>query len=264
MLKEIKAAADPNELGMILVHNGIVRGTSKNGQSITKMRLSFDQQKLLSTVEEFKNKENIVDIKAWINHILVSDGRFHANGIFSVSPAIDTKALEQIFRHKVLKMLLAKGKITQDMISLLDKWRHTGFNVFCGPRILPWHRRSMENLARYIVRASFSQERMLYLREAAQVEYQSKDGKETKVFDALEWLAAMCSHVPGKGEQMVRYYGYYSNVARGKRKKADADDNIPCILTQGVGTHPKVAHNIKFSLISPKYPLKSHIFPTDI
>ena len=29
---------------------------------------------------------------------------------------------------------------------------------------------------------------------------------------------------------MVRYYGYYSNVARGKRKKADADDYIPCIL----------------------------------
>ena len=62
------------------------------------------------------------------------------------------------------------------------------------------------------------------------MEYQSKDGKETKVFDALEWLAAMCSHVPCKGEQMVRYYGYYSNVARGKRKKADADDNILCIL----------------------------------
>ena len=40
----------------------------------------------------------------------------------------------------------------------------------------------------------------------------------------------MCSHVPGKGEQMVRYYGYYSNVPRGKRKKADADVTIPCIL----------------------------------
>ena len=47
-------------------------------------------------------------------HILVSDGCFHKNGMFSVSPAIDAKALEQIFRHKVLKMLLAKGKITQD------------------------------------------------------------------------------------------------------------------------------------------------------
>jgi len=70
-------------------------------------------------------------------HILFSDGCFHENGMFTVSPTIDTKALEQLFRHKVLKMLLAKGKITQDMIKLLDKWRHTGFNVFCGRRILP-------------------------------------------------------------------------------------------------------------------------------
>ena len=29
---------------------------------------------------------------------------------------------------------------------------------------------------------------------------------------------------------MVRYYGYYSNVARGKRKEAGTDDAIPCIL----------------------------------
>jgi hypothetical protein len=33
-----------------------------------------------------------------------------------------------------------------------------------------------------------------------------------------------------KGEKMARYYGYYSNVVRGKRKKIDADDKIPCIL----------------------------------
>jgi len=91
-----------------------------------------------------------------------------------------------------LKMLLAKGKITQDMIKLLDKWRHTGFNVFAGPRILPRNETSMENLARYIIRASFSQKRMTYHREINQVEYQSKDGAQTKVFDALEWLAAMC------------------------------------------------------------------------
>ncbi len=33
-----------------------------------------------------------------------------------------------------------------------------------------------------------------------------------------------------QGEQMVRYYGYYRNVARGKRRKADSDDVIPCVL----------------------------------
>jgi hypothetical protein len=36
----------------------------------------------------------------------------------------------------------------------------------------------------------------------------------------------MTSHVPNKGEQMVRYYGYYSNAARGKRKKAEKDELI--------------------------------------
>jgi len=28
---------------------------------------------------------------------------------------------------------------------------------------------------------------------------------------------------------MVRYYGYYSNVCRGKRKETE-DDGVPCIL----------------------------------
>jgi len=35
-----------------------------------------------------------------------------------------------------------------------------------------------------------------------------------KTFDvpALEWLAAMCSHIPNRGEQMVRYYGFFNTV----------------------------------------------------
>ena len=66
----------------------------------------------------------------------------------------------------------------------------------------------MENLARYIIRASFSQERMTYIQEESKVVYRSKDDKKEKTFDALEWMAAMCSHVPNKEEQMVRYYGY--------------------------------------------------------
>jgi hypothetical protein len=109
-------------------------------------------------------------------------------------------------------MLLSKGIITQDLVSMLQSWHHSGFNVFCGPRIQAGDQQAMENLARYIIRASFSQERMSYVLEEAKVIYQSKDGKEDKVFDALEWLAAMCSHVPNKGEQMVRY-GVYPPLA---------------------------------------------------
>jgi hypothetical protein len=163
-------------------------------------------------------------------HVLCADGVFYGNGWFKVAPAFDTDPLEKLFQHKVLKMLLRKGKITQEVVKLILSWRHTGFNVHCGPRIQPRDEVAMENLARYVIRASISQERMTYIPGESKVLYRSKDGKKENVFDALEWLAAMCSHVPNKGEQMVRYYGYYSNVSRGKRKQANQDERIPCML----------------------------------
>jgi hypothetical protein len=89
---------------------------------------------------------------------------------------------------------------TLNLISLLRSWRHSGFQVYAGPRIQLGEEVGMENLARYIIRAPFSQERMTYLSEESKVIYESKDGKEEKVFDALEWLAAMGSHVPGQGK----------------------------------------------------------------
>ena len=164
-------------------------------------------------------------------HILVTDGCFYGSrGMFRVAPPLELKKLEAIFRHKVFRMLLSKRKVTQEMLTMLSTWRHSGFNVFCGNRISPNDNTAMENLARYIIRASFSQERMHYLDQEGKVVYTSKDGKTTKVFPAMEWLAAMCSHIPNKGEQMVKYYGFYSNVSRGKRKEAGTDEDIPCIL----------------------------------
>jgi len=81
---------------------------------------------------------------------------------------------------------------------------------------------------------------MTYIPEESKVIYQSKDGKDEKVFDALEWprqkvagckySPAMCSHMPNKGEQMVRYRGFYSNVNRGKRIKQHQDKLIPSVL----------------------------------
>ena len=44
------------------------------------------------------------------------------------------------------------------MIENLMSWRHSGFHVHASHRILPRHAESMENLARYIIRASFAQE----------------------------------------------------------------------------------------------------------
>jgi hypothetical protein len=44
------------------------------------------------------------------------------------------------------------------------------------------------------------------------IDYASKDGKPSKAFPA------MSLHMPNRGKQLVRYYGYCSNVSRGKRQ----------------------------------------------
>jgi len=91
---------------------------------------------------------------------------------------------------------------------MLMSWRHSGFNVFCGPKIHPRQEQAMASgseslrlaekswpdiLVRLwrIIRASFSQERMTYVPKEAKVMYESKDGKQEKVFDALECPALL-------------------------------------------------------------------------
>jgi hypothetical protein len=93
---------------------------------------------------------------------------FTAKGVSRVAPRFDPKDLRAIFEHRVLRMLLSRGKITRDLIVLIRSWRHSGFQVYGGPRILPDEEEATENLARYIIRASFSQERMTYLHKEVQ------------------------------------------------------------------------------------------------
>ena len=64
--------------------------------------------------------------------------------MFRVSPPFELKKLEALFQHKVFRMLLNKGKIRQELIAMLSRWRHSGFNVFCGNRISPTDDTAME------------------------------------------------------------------------------------------------------------------------
>jgi hypothetical protein len=45
-------------------------------------------------------------------------------------------------------------------------------------------------------------------------------GAEQETMDYLEFIARVTSHIPDKGQVMVRYYGLYANAHRGKAKKA--------------------------------------------
>lgn len=66
-MKEIKMKSPSEGLGMILVHNGIVRATSKKGEPVRGMLLSHDEDLLRSIVQEYSQKEGIVGIRVWIN-----------------------------------------------------------------------------------------------------------------------------------------------------------------------------------------------------
>ena len=66
-IEEIKQTANPEELGMILVHNGIVRATSKSGNPVHGMKLSFDEKKLKSVIPIFKKRTGVAEVKVWIN-----------------------------------------------------------------------------------------------------------------------------------------------------------------------------------------------------
>ena len=73
-IKDIKAKSDFEDLGMILVHNGVVRATSKTGKTVQGMHLSYDGNKLSLLVDQLKKKKGIVDIKVWINEGLLKVG----------------------------------------------------------------------------------------------------------------------------------------------------------------------------------------------
>ena len=66
---------------------------------------------------------------------------------------------------------------------------------------------------------------MAYQQHTKTVLYRSKMNpilkKNFAVFPVLDWIATLTTHIPNKGEQLIRYY---SNVSRGKRKKEKPEE----------------------------------------
>jgi len=58
--------------------------------------------------------------------------------------------------------------------------------------------------------------------EEAKVTYWSRERKEKKSYDALEWLAAMGSHAPERAQQSLRYNGACANAFRRRQRKGEA------------------------------------------
>ena len=167
----------------------------------------------------------------WLNihphiHAMASCGVWSAGGSFEPIPAIDTRQLMLLFRHYVMKNLLASGKIGQATLDILDRFHHPGFSAYQGESVSPGDSAARESLASYIVHAPFSLARLHYDRDAGIVTYEPRTPSRWKLqepspqqLSPLDALAALTAHIPEKGQQIVRYCGYYSNKARGQRRK---------------------------------------------
>jgi hypothetical protein len=101
--------------------------------------------------------------------------------------------------------------INKDLVQKILQWRHTGFNVHS--KVRTESKEETERVGKYMIRPILSL-RKLSLREG-QVLYQyGKHSSETESMDYMEFIARVTSHIPDKGQVMVRYYGLYANAHR--------------------------------------------------
>jgi molybdopterin synthase catalytic subunit len=73
-LTEVKSQPDSSRVGMYLMHNGVVRGTTRGGSPVSGMDLSYDPVILERVVEAARARPGVVAVKVWMNEGRLSVG----------------------------------------------------------------------------------------------------------------------------------------------------------------------------------------------
>ena len=162
-------------------------------------------------------------------HVLVTEGGAAPDGEFHCISVFNDTTLCDLFAHEVFSLLLREKLIGLPLVQKILRWRHTGFNVHSQVRAES--KGEAERVGKYMIRPLLSLKRLFFDEIAGQVRYQySKHGSQEESMDYLEFIARVTSHIPDKGQVMVRYYGLYSNAHRGKMRKAGAASTPPLII----------------------------------
>ena len=62
LIERIKNHPGYDRVGMILCHNGVVRGTSRDGRKVSGLKITVDHAKLNKIIDENKKSPGIVEI----------------------------------------------------------------------------------------------------------------------------------------------------------------------------------------------------------
>jgi hypothetical protein len=137
--------------------------------------------------------------------------------------------VERLFRAEVFRLLLKKGKISQETVDAMLQWQHSGFSVHGSVRVET--RYEAARLGRYMIRCPLVLDRLKWDEERQEVVYAAHPGKlggpygSEARWDVLDFIARVTQHIPDPGQQLQRYWGFYSNAARGKRLRDAAEDS---------------------------------------
>jgi molybdopterin synthase catalytic subunit len=52
---------------MYLMHNGVVRGTARDGTVVSGMDLSYDRARLAEVIQQVEAGPGVVAVRAWVN-----------------------------------------------------------------------------------------------------------------------------------------------------------------------------------------------------
>ncbi|HOT23265.1 MAG TPA: molybdenum cofactor biosynthesis protein MoaE [Thermoleophilia bacterium] len=66
-IQEIKAEPGSAAVGMMLVHQGVVRGTSRSGYPVRGMVLAADRARLERALDEAAESPGIFAVRGWVN-----------------------------------------------------------------------------------------------------------------------------------------------------------------------------------------------------
>jgi molybdopterin synthase catalytic subunit len=63
LMAKVKAHPRFNEAGMVLIHNGVVRNSSRDGKAVTGLKITVDDKRLQEVLSENRARPGIVDIQ---------------------------------------------------------------------------------------------------------------------------------------------------------------------------------------------------------
>jgi hypothetical protein len=80
----------------------------------------------------------------------------------------------KLWEQEVFALLLAEGKITDEVVQNIRSWRHSGFSVDQSVRLEAGDQEWVQRLIQYFLRCPFRQARMIEVTEAGKVIYKSE------------------------------------------------------------------------------------------